>query len=356
VISGAIDWASVSKWVNEETYESNTSRCRPEYGDVLYTAVGSFGVAVPVETEKRFMFQRHIAHIKPDRSRVNTRFLVHVLNSPAIRAVAERVAKGVAQRTVTLSDLRNFEISLPPLSEQRRIADIIDKADAIRHKRKEAIGLTVGLLRSAFLEMFGDPVTNPRGWPVRLLSQVADVRDGTHETPAYVSHGVPFVTSTHLKGDHIDFSGTKMISREDHARFSVRSCVDDGNILFGMIGTIGSATLVHKDREFSIKNVALIKPRLPGSGPYLWSLLSNERFLGRMLLNAKGGNQKFVALGPLRALPVPEPDAHALTRFAEFLRVQRRVRETATSLAQDCEQLFHTVIQESFGRHKKINR
>src|SRR3974390_767539 len=100
--SGTIGWASVSKWVSEQTYESNTVHCRPERGDVLYTAVGSFGVAVPVETDKRFMFQRHIAHIKPDFRRIHTSFLAHVLNSPAIRAVAERVAKGVAQRTVTL--------------------------------------------------------------------------------------------------------------------------------------------------------------------------------------------------------------------------------------------------------------
>jgi type I restriction enzyme S subunit len=84
------------------------------------------------------MFQRHIAHIKPDFRRIDTKFLAHMLNSPTIRAVAERVAKGVAQRTVTLGDLKNFEIPLPSLPEQRSIADILEKADAIRRKHRRA--------------------------------------------------------------------------------------------------------------------------------------------------------------------------------------------------------------------------
>jgi type I restriction enzyme, S subunit len=119
IVSGEIDWSGVSKWVNRDTYEANTARCRPERGDVLYTAVGSFGVAVSVETDQEFMFQRHIAHIKPDLARVDSRFLANVLNSPTVRRVADRVAKGVAQRTVTLGDLKCFEIPLPRAEAHR---------------------------------------------------------------------------------------------------------------------------------------------------------------------------------------------------------------------------------------------
>jgi type I restriction enzyme, S subunit len=246
--------------------------------------------------------------------------------------------------------LREASVPRPSIPEQRRIADILDKADAIRRKRKEAIALTEALQRSTFQDMFGDPVTNPKGWPVKPLGQFADVRDGTHETPTYVQDGIPFVTSTHLQGDSIDFTGTRLISREDHDRFSVRSGVDDGDILFGMIGTIGSATLVRKVREFSIKNVALIKPVIAGSGPYLWALLRNERFLQQMLLNAKGGNQKFVALGPLRALPVPIPRTQLVTQFVRFLQAQMRARETASLMSRHSEQLFEALVQRLFAR------
>src|SRR5690606_35141643 len=75
---------------------------------------------------------------------------------------------------ISRTNLGTIELNVPELPEQRRIADILDKADAIRRKRKEAIALTEELLRSAFLDMFGDPVTNPKGWPVKPLGDVID--------------------------------------------------------------------------------------------------------------------------------------------------------------------------------------
>ena len=96
-------------------------------------------------------------------------------------------------------------------------------------------------------------------WKTVKLGDICDVRDGTHESPKYLPKGIPFITSKHLKNNRIDFSNVKFISIEDHKSFSKRSKVDDGDILFGMIGTIGNPVVVDKDREFSIKNVALFK-------------------------------------------------------------------------------------------------
>ncbi|WP_437589288.1 restriction endonuclease subunit S [Sorangium sp. So ce1000] len=146
VIRGQIDWAGVSKWVTKETYEEFTARCRPEQGDILYTAVGSYGVAVPVETDRRFMFQRHIAHIKPHSNAVDTRFLTFALNSPQIKASADEVARGVAQKTVTLGDLKEFQIPLPPLTEQRRIVAKVEALTARSRRAKEALDAIPALL------------------------------------------------------------------------------------------------------------------------------------------------------------------------------------------------------------------
>ncbi|POC15472.1 type I restriction endonuclease subunit R, partial [Vibrio vulnificus] len=77
---------------------------------------------------------------------------------------------------VNKTTFSELEIPLPPLEEQKRIAAILDKADAIRQKRKQAIALADEFLRSVFLEMFGDPVSNPKGWEEPILSDIADVR------------------------------------------------------------------------------------------------------------------------------------------------------------------------------------
>ncbi len=85
---------------------------------------------------------------------------------------------------------------MPPLPEQRRIADILDKADAVRRKRKGAIALAEELLRSAFLEMFGDPVTNPKGWPVKPLTALGTVTTGntpSRDVPEYFGEAIEWI-------------------------------------------------------------------------------------------------------------------------------------------------------------------
>ena len=115
-------------FVSLDTYKNLTRYCPIEYGDVLYTAVGSYGNAAMVRDHRPFLFQRHIAHIKPDGSRLDPGFLEILLESRALRRQADRVAKGVAQKTVTLADLKAFSVICPPLKLQSvftaRIAEI----------------------------------------------------------------------------------------------------------------------------------------------------------------------------------------------------------------------------------------
>ena len=103
-----------------------------------------------------------------DEDRVDQKFLFYALNQRGLNDVIT----GSAQPQITRQSLSSVEIPLPPLEEQRRIAAILDKADAIRRKRQESIRLTEEFLRSTFLEMFGDPVTNPKGWGIEKLGNV----------------------------------------------------------------------------------------------------------------------------------------------------------------------------------------
>lgn len=107
-------------------------------------------------------------------------YLFHFLRHPKVVEQAVLRCAGANLPRLSPRDLATFEVPVPPPPEQRRIAGILDKADAIRRKRKEAIALTEELLRSAFLEMFGDPVTNPKSWPVKPLGELlqAPLRNG----------------------------------------------------------------------------------------------------------------------------------------------------------------------------------
>ncbi|MFB5311086.1 restriction endonuclease subunit S [Enterococcus casseliflavus] len=151
------------------------------------------------------------------------------------------------------------------------------------------------------------PFDIPESWEWVRLSEIIDVRDGTHDTPKYVSKGVPLVTSKNLKQGEIDFENVKLISLEESEKINMRSGVDDGDILFAMIGSIGNPVLVKKTREFSIKNMALFKPIKNSlfNMEYLLNYLHLEQ--ESMKRKAAGGVQSFVSLTFLRKYLVPLP-------------------------------------------------
>lgn len=151
------------------------------------------------------------------------------------------------------------------------------------------------------------PFDIPESWKWVRFSDVLDVRDGTHDTPKYVTSGIPLVTSKNLVDGKIDFDTTKLISQEDAQAINLRSAVDDGDILFAMIGTIGNPVLVKKDREFCIKNMALFKAINKDlfDMKYLLLFLQNEQHV--MKKKASGGVQSFVSLKFLRNYLLPLP-------------------------------------------------
>lgn len=163
------------------------------------------------------------------------------------------------------------------------------------------------------------PFDIPESWKWVRFSDVLDVRDGTHDTPKYVTSGIPLVTSKNLVDGEIDFETTKLISIEDAQAINMRSAVDDGDILFAMIGTIGNPVLVKKDREFCIKNMALFKAINQEliSMEYLLLFLQNEQHV--MKKKASGGVQSFVPLKFLRNYLLPLPPAAEQKRIVAKL-------------------------------------
>lgn len=159
------------------------------------------------------------------------------------------------------------------------------------------------------------PYDLPEGWVWCRLYDYCDVRDGTHDTPRYVKDGIPLITSKNLKNGNVSFENVKYISLEDHMTISLRSKVDNGDILFAMIGSIGNPTVVNCDIEFSIKNVALFKPypSTDFNGEYLYRvllLIQNE-----MKQIASGGVQSFVSLNFLRRYLIPIPPVNEQQRI-----------------------------------------
>ena len=163
------------------------------------------------------------------------------------------------------------------------------------------------------------PFEIPENWCWSKMGICLDVRDGTHDTPEYVSDGIPLVTSKNLCNGKIDFSTAKFISLEDHITISQRSRVEDGDIMYAMIGSIGNPVLYNGNAEFSIKNMALFKKISNGLDmEYVyWFLYLTQDTMKKF---ASGGVQSFVSLGYLRNYWIPVPPIQEQQRIVMAIK------------------------------------
>ncbi len=186
------------------------------------------------------------------------------------------------------------------------------------------------------------PFEIPDNWEWVKLGDFLDVRDGTHDSPKYVEKGYPFVTSKNLVDGRIDFSTCKQISKSDYDKFNERSHVDDGDILYAMIGSIGNAVLVKKDRDFAIKNVALFKKKNSQTNMgyvYYWLCFIEKTLKG----NAAGGLQPFISLSMFREQAFPLPP------LAEQQRIVAKIEEAFAEIdaVENNKELLKTHIKQT---------
>lgn len=188
--------------------------------------------------------------------------------------------------------------------------------------------------------------------PIKIVhaDECMDVRDGTHDSPQSVQTGIPLVTSKNLVNGKIDFSTCNFISEEDHEAISKRSKVDDGDILYAMIGTIGNPVIVSKDCDFSIKNVALFKfNNADVYNRYIYHFLNSEIAKKQLTKLSRGGTQKFVSLGNLRKLKIPLPPLAEQRRIASILDQADELRQKRQQAIEKLDQLLQATFIDMFG-------
>jgi len=232
----------------------------------------------------------------PDHKVLTNDWLYQLLKSEPVQERIIGLSERVRQSGVRPQDLKTQKVPLPPIEIQQQIINELDEYQKIIDGCKQVV------------DNFKPNIDIEPSWDIKNLGEVCDVRDGTHDSPRYVEDGYPFITSKNVINGNINFSNVNLISREDLDKINKRSKVDQGDILMPMIGTIGRPTIVDFERDFAIKNVALIKCTDDSilSG-YVRTILDSDYFTDYLRQNEKGSTQKFISLGALRSFPIPVP-------------------------------------------------
>ena len=279
---------------------------------------------------------------------VYNRYLYHFLKGQT--AYLNSLGRGATFKEISKSIVENIEIPLPPLDEQRHIAATLDKVSDLISKRRQQLDKLDELVKARFVEMFGDLTANHVGWEFTPLSKLCDVRDGTHDSPQYLESGYPLLTSKNFTSGEVDFTDCNFISQEDFDKINQRSKVDVGDIVMPMIGTIGSPVIVNTEREFAIKNVALIKfEKSQISNIFVKQILNSDYFKQKTFSSNRGGTQKFIALGDIRKLPIPVVPIELQTQFDNFVKQTDKTKVSISRSLEKLETLKKALMQEYFG-------
>ena len=261
---------------------------------------------------------------------IDPKFLYFLLNSTEIENL------GYSRH---YKELVRKRIPLPPLEVQEKIVAELDGYQKIIDGAKQVV------------ENYKPAIKIDPDWPLVELNSICNVRDGTHDSPKYQKTGVPLVTSKNVREGKIDFTTVNLISKEDLSKINKRSRVDDGDIIMPMIGTIGNPIIVMKDREFAIKNVALIKFHKNSriNRIYLKSILESNLFSGHYLNRSNGSTQKFISLKFIRGLPIPLPPLKIQQKIVADIESERELVEGNKKLIEIFEKKIKDKIGEVWG-------
>lgn len=240
-----------------------------EPGDILFSHINSVPhigkCAVYRGQPAKLVHGMNLLCLRSDKTKLSPEFAKYLLRSWQFRSrLSHSIKKAVNQASVSIRDLQAIEVTVPALPEQRRIADILDKADALKIKRREAIAQLETLVESIFLDVFGNPETNPKGWPTRRLDTL--VRDGDTINYGVVQpgddfeDGIPLVRVGDMVEGHVNHAALKRIDPAIEANYT-RSRLRGDEILVSCVGSIGAVALT--DESVKGFNIARAVARIP---------------------------------------------------------------------------------------------
>ena len=319
-------------------------------GDLLVSWSATLGVFV-WDRDDVGLLNQHIFRVVPDDSKVSKLYLRHSLEGAL--ASMQKHLHGATMQHVNRGEFLATPLYLPPLGEQRRIAAILDQAETLRTQRRTALAQLDSLTQSIFLDMFGDPVTNPKGWTTQTLDEVTiKVTDGEHLNPVFSEFGMPIVMAGNVLLDRIDLSAAKRVESSLGQQFRKKCGPEIGDLLIvGRGATIGRLCRVSVPDTFCLMgSVILVKPD---------RALLDERFLSgmlalpsmhAMLYKTSGSSaQQAIYLKDVKRLVCPLPPLPLQQTFATRIQAIESLKTTHRAALAELDALFASLQQRAFA-------
>jgi type I restriction enzyme, S subunit len=324
-------------------------------GDILISLTGNVGRVGVIEASMLpAALNQRVGALKLASENVAPDYLFHVLNSNDFEQAAIKNSKGIAQLNLSAKWIEAYRIPLPPLAEQKRIAGILDAADALRAKRRESLAQLDTLLQSTFLEMFGDPVTNPMGWEVRDLGHIAKFINGDRgknypSKTDFVDAGIPFINAGHLRDGKVDFDDMNYITQGSYDRLGSGKAVP-GDILYCLRGSLGKAAISRRKGCAAIaSSLVIIRPCDELCVEYLFEYLVSPFGREEIRKFDNGSSQPNLSATSVKKYRVLIPPIVLQHRFAAIVESVEQQKASQRAHLEELDTLFASLQSRAFN-------
>jgi len=268
--------------------------------------------------------------------------------------ILENGFKGAGLKHISKRYISEIPLPIPPLEEQKKIAAILDAADGYRQKTKALTSKYDQLTQSLFLDMFGDPVTNPKGWKVvrfdQLVSEECPLTYGIVQPGDEVENGTPCVRPVDLKTQYVDSFDLKRIDPEISLKFK-RTILKGGEILLSVRGSVGVISIA----ALSLKNTNVTRGIVPiwfdenlANKLFFYFLYKTNSIQRRLAELSKGATLIQLNLKDLREFPLIKPSLELQNLFAERVEQIEKQKQQAEASLVKAEELFSSLLQRAF--------
>ena len=310
--------------ISEECHEK-LKRSQLKEGDILFSIAGVIGrVAIVTRNMLPANINQALAIIRIKKDDIYLPYVKLILTSPLIKKQFERKKQGVAQLNISLKDINDLEIPLPEIGKQIEYANSFKKVEKLIYTRQYQLQKLDELVKARFVELFGDPISNPMNWNNRTLKEVCiKLNDGTHFSPESFSMGdYKYITAKNIKASGFDFSNITYVPEAVHRPIFERCNPEQGDVLYIKDGaTTGIAIVNTLKEEFTLlSSVALLKQnRNVINGYFLAALLNNADMYSDIRNNMGGAAITRLTIAKLNAVKVIVPPLDLQNRFAAFV-------------------------------------
>lgn len=320
-----------------------------EVGDIILARMkATTKVKVISQSESELMVSTGFIVLRSKRTIIDNNFLNHTLISPFFQRKKDKLCSGSTQKAINNGNFKKLKIPIPPLDQQKKIASILDAADAYRQKTKALIEKYDELTKSLFLDMFGDPITNPKGWDKRPMGELMTIVRGGSPRPIdkFLGGNYPWIKiGDATKGDDIYLNSTKQSIIE--AGLSKTRLLPKGSLIFANCGvSLGFARIINIEGcihdgwlAFSDLNISLSKL-------FLLKALNNITRYFRE--TAPDGTQPNLNSSIMKSFKIILPPIELQNKYElTLLELTEQKAQAQASLAQ-AEDLFNSLLQRAF--------